>query len=41
MLAAHNERLIERVRNRVVRLEGGSVTADRPAGAGREVPAAS
>ena len=41
VLASHNERLVERVCNRVVRLEGGSVTADRPAGAGRKVPAAS
>ncbi len=39
VLASHNERLIERVCNRVVRLEGGAVTADRPVG--REVPAAS
>ena len=39
VLASHNERLVERVCNRVVRLEGGAVTVDRPAG--REVPAAS
>ena len=39
VLASHNERLIECVCNRVMRLEGGAVTADRSAG--REVPAAS
>jgi ABC-type polysaccharide/polyol phosphate transport system ATPase subunit len=32
VLASHREQLIERVCNRVVRLEGGTVTADRSAG---------
>ncbi len=41
VLASHNERLIERVCNRVVRLEGGAVTGDHPAGIRRDVPAAS